>query len=103
ERETAGLPLLFVGVGIATGAVSLGILGSESRKSVTVIGHHVNLASRLQGQAKASQIIIDAATFAALGADQHRFCERRVERRGDAMPVSVYQLDLSGAVDGERS
>ena len=57
-REKAGQTLLYVGVGVATGPVSLGVLGSESRKSVTVIESHVNMASRLQGQAKANQMVV---------------------------------------------
>lgn len=95
EREAAGLALLFVGVGIATGPVSLGVLGSESRKSVTVIGNHVNMASRLQGQAKANQMVIDSATYAALGGDRREFVERSVQLKGYAAPLAAYQLELA--------
>jgi class 3 adenylate cyclase len=95
EREAAGLAMLFVGVGIATGPVSLGVLGSEARKSVTVIGNHVNMASRLQGQAKANQMVVDAATFAALGGDKREFVERSVQLKGYAAPLTAYQLELA--------
>ncbi len=95
EREAAGLSLLFVGVGVATGPVSLGILGSESRKSVTVIGNHVNMASRLQGQAKANQMVIDSATYALLGAVKAEFVERSVQLKGYTAPLTAYQLELA--------
>jgi class 3 adenylate cyclase len=95
EREAAGLPTLFVGVGVATGPVSLGVLGSKARKSLTVIGNHVNMASRLQGQAQANQMIVDSATFAALGGDTRDFVERSVELRGYVAPVKAYLLELA--------
>jgi class 3 adenylate cyclase len=95
EREAAGLATLFVGVGIATGPVALGVLGSEARKSVTVIGNHVNMASRLQGQARANQMVVDSATFAALGGDRGEFVERRVHLKGYAAPLTAYQLELT--------
>lgn len=95
EREAAGLATLFVGVGIATGPVSLGTLGSEARKSVTVIGNHVNMASRLQGLAKANQMVVDSTTFAALSGDKRDFAERSVQLKGYAAPLTVYQLELA--------
>jgi len=94
-REEHGLPLLFVGVGIATGPVSLGVLGSASRKSVTVIGSHVNLASRLQGQAKANQMVIDTPTRVALGAGGAAFTERSVQLKGFITPITVHMLETA--------
>lgn len=92
-RGAKGQPLLYVGIGIATGPVSLGVLGSESRKSVTVIGSHVNLASRLQGQAKANQMVVDSATRSALKNDGDVFAERSVQLKGFTSPITVYMLE----------
>jgi adenylate cyclase len=66
-RRAAGLSPLGVGVGIATGAVAVGILGTHERRQFAVIGHHVNLAARLQAQALAGEIFLDQATAAGLG------------------------------------
>lgn len=99
DREKNGQPLLFVGAGVATGPVSLGILGSEARKSVTVIGSHVNLASRLQGQAKANQMVVDSATYAALKDRGDSFTERSVQLKGFTTPVTVYVLEITGEIE----
>lgn len=54
---------LNVNIGISTGYVTVGNIGSNERMEYTVIGNQVNLAQRLQSAAKNGQILISQRTF----------------------------------------
>jgi class 3 adenylate cyclase/DNA-binding SARP family transcriptional activator len=62
-REAARHLGLEVTAGVNTGAVYVGPVGSEKHQETTAVGPVVNLASRLQGQAEAGQILVGEATY----------------------------------------
>ena len=60
---------LGVGVGVASGFVTVGVIGAASRLEYTAVGPAVNLASRLCSEAAHGEVLVDARTIELLGED----------------------------------
>lgn len=91
ERHARGSPTLGIGIGVSTGPVALGLLGLQERKSFAIIGHHVNLAARLQSSAGPGELLIDASTHATLPAELQVFEPRLLTLKGISDPVTVHR------------
>jgi adenylate cyclase len=93
---------LAVGIGINTGEVILGAMGSRERMDYTVLGDHVNLAARLCAQAGPGQTLISASSQRAIaGSPEFAIAALApIMLRGKREPVPVYEV---GALANDRA
>jgi len=78
---------LGVGVGVASGYVTVGVIGAASRLEYTAVGPAVNLASRLCAEASHGEVLVDHRTTELLDADM----QQRELKPGEALRLKGYQ------------
>ena len=73
------LPEIYLGIGISTGTVMAGLIGSDAYRAFTVIGEEVNLAARIEAFSLRGQVLISEFTYS--------HCRDFIEASG---PMEVY-------------
>ena len=87
-----GLPEVHMGIGLNTGEVVVGNIGSMKRAKYGVVGSHVNLTSRIESFTVGGQILMSEPTFRG-GGDIVKVGERlEFQAKGFKDPIAMYDL-----------
>ncbi len=102
--EMSGVNLQF-GIGINTGDAVVGNIGAENRMEYTAIGDTVNLAARLESNAKPGQVLVSEAVYLDVAGRLPLEPMGEITVKGKSKPIKIYQLapeELSELINLEK-
>lgn len=94
----AGLPAIEMGIGINTGEVVVGNIGSCRRMKYSVVGSPVNMAARIESFTVGGQVLVSEGTLRAAGPGVRVDGSLRVKVKGVDRPICIYDV---GGIGGE--
>jgi adenylate cyclase len=92
RRARDGKEAISVGIGVSAGEAVAGTVGTEDRMEYTVIGDSVNLAARLESNAKPGQILISHPTYERVRDLVQARPLGRIRVKGKEEEVEVYEV-----------
>ncbi len=92
NSRAAGQPLTRAGVGVNTGEVVIGNIGSKQRATYTAVGVHVNVAARIESYAPGGHVFISEATRVEAGDALTLGRSLLVRPKGLRDPLTIYEV-----------
>jgi adenylate cyclase len=92
EQRRLGLPELIMGIGINTGEVIVGNIGSEKRTKYGAVGSAINTAYRIESYTVGGQILISPSTYECVRALVQLRATLEVQFKGLEQPITLYNV-----------
>jgi adenylate cyclase len=92
QNRQEDLPEVEMGIGVHTGPVVVGNVGSPERMKYGVVGSHVNLTSRIQSYTTGGQILVSDTARREAGPNLKIGRQMQVKARGVEYPVTLYEV-----------
>lgn len=92
RNHDLGLPQISIGIGLNSGEVVAGNIGSERRSKYGVVGHTVNLTARIESYTAGGEILASASTIEEVGSAVETGRRFTAQPKGMAAEVTVYSI-----------
>ncbi len=96
KNRDEGLPEVEMGIGLATGPVVAGNIGSFKRAKYGIVGANVNLAFRIESCSVGGQVLASEKTLHDAGSDVRVDSEMQIQPKGLAQPITIYEIGAIG-------
>ena len=103
ERTKRGLTTVGFGIGINAGEAVAGNLGAAKRLEYTVIGDAVNLAQRLESQARAGEVLVSQPVYDKVALEVDAAPRDPVKLKGKSKPVPLWEIRRTKVVATEAA